>query len=383
MSALRELFQAHRNKVSDVREAAKATATDVGKWLDTGKVKAEDLSLREMFDVMVMENLRAKGSNFDVRFSDFDEIKEEISSSAFPYATGRLISPMVINAYETDSAEMRSLFMETESNNRSEDIVGFTDGDRPRHVEENEPYPEAQFSEKRVRIDNQKFGQGLGLTVEAVRFDKTGELVNRARNTGTYIADLLEEFCAYRLADTAWTEINETSSKALVYGGTAQTVFADTHAGIDGQVNDNLVAAGNGAPSISQVRTMENLLRAMKSEKGRPIRIRPTTVFGHTQLLGKFEQFFNMQEFDLDSAERNVNPYKGKYRIVTSQFFPSTSYWYMGDPAKQAVIQWVWRPKVTVQSQGDPKRDILINYWVSMFVGVGLTDYRFVVRNNG
>lgn len=383
MTALRELYTAHRNRISDVREAQQATAKDIGKWLDTGKIKPADMSIREMFDVLVLENLRARGSNFDLRFSDFDEIKEEISSSAFPYATGKLISPTVLNQYELDTTDIRSLFTETESNARTEDVVGFTDGDRPRHVEENEPYPEASLNEKRVQISNQKFGQGIALTVEAIRFDKTGELANRARNVGTYIADLLEEFACYRLSDVAWPEINETTSKAFVYGGTAQTVFADTHAGVDGQVNDNLVAAGNGGPSISQARTMENLLKAMKSERGRPVRIRPTTIFAHSQLESKLDQFFNRQDFDLDSAERNVNVFKSKYRIITSQFFPSTSYWYMGDPAKQSVIQWVWRPKVATQSQGDPKRDILVSYWVSMFVGIGLTDYRYVVRNNG
>jgi len=38
---------------------------------------------------------------------------------------------------------------------------------------------------------------------------------------------------------------------------------------------------------------------------------------------------------------------------------------------------------VTTNPNGDPRRDILVEYIASMFVGIGATDYRFVVRNYG
>jgi hypothetical protein len=383
MSAVRELFRSHQNNVAELKEAQKATSEDLVRFVKEGEIKPEQVSIGEVFDVLVGESLDAKGVNFDRRFSDFDEIREEMVSSMFPYTTGKLINPAVIEQYEVDTSNIRQLVREVESNRREEDIVGFTDAHKPRHVEEGEPYPEAQMGEKRAHIRNHKFGQGLGLTVEMVRFDQTGELMNTARDSGTGIADILEEFIAYRLADTAWTEIQESTSQAFVYGGTRYAMYADDHSSVDAQTNDNLVGSGNGAPSISQVQTMGQLLTAMKTEKGRPARVRPRIVFGHAQMADQFEQFFNRQEYDKDSAEKNKNIYQGRYQIVTSQFFPSTSNWFLGDPARQFRLQWVWEPKVTVLSQGDPKRDILVNYYVSMFCGVGATDYRWVAKNNG
>ena len=385
---LKELFRAHQNNQGDLKEAQKNTAKDLGTFIDQGKVDPKELSIREMFDVFVGESLREKGRDFDPRYSDFHEIQEEMVSSQFPFATGKLISPQVIEAYEIDTADLRSLFTESDSNRREEDIVGFSDVDRPRHVEEGQPYPEASMSEKRVKIRNHKFGQGIGLTVEMVRFDQTGELLSRARDSGQMIADLLEEFMAYRLSDTAFPEIGESTSQAFVYGGTRYALYSDDHTSVDGQINDNNISSG-AAPNITQTRSMYNLLYNMKTVKGRPARIRPRVVFGHSQLRDQMVQFYELQDFDLDNTATasgqsgNRNQYKGALRVVTSQFFPSTTNWFIGDPARQFRMQFNWRPQVTVQNQGDPRRDIMSNFFVSTMVGIGATDYRYVVKNAG
>jgi hypothetical protein len=379
MSALQELFRSHKNNVSDLREAQKQTAHDLGKWLDDGKVKPEQLSIREMFETFVAPQIEANGKKFDLRTSDFAEVREEMVSSMFPYATGKLIHPAIIEQYEVDLANIRQLVREVKSDRRVEDIVGFSDGDRPRHVEEGQPYPEAQMTEKRAQITNHKFGQGMGLTVEMVRFDQTDEVINRAKDTGTFIADLLEEFICYRLADTAWSELQEGStSQAFIYGGTQAAIYSNDHSAVDTQTNDNLVAAA--APSIASALTMTQALAAMKTEKGRPARVRPRIVFGHTQSADTLHRFFNEQDFNPGSANLDVNIYKGVYQIVTSQFFPSTTNWFMGDPAKQFRLQWVWEPNTNVVA-GDPKRDILTSFYTSMYCGVGATDYRHVAKN--
>jgi len=378
MSAIKELFRSHQNNVADLRQAQEATVADLGKWLETGEVDPRSLSLREMWDVFVTPQLEKKGKSFDYRTSDFAEVREEMVSSQFPTATGKLIHPAVIEAYEVDTAPIRSLFTEVRSDRNEEEIVGFTDGDRPRHVEEGSPYPEGSMGEKKVKIRNHKFGMGMGLTVEMVRFDQTDELLNRARATGSMIGDLLEEFAAYRLADTAWSEIQESASQAFVYNGSAAALYANSHTGVDDQTNDNLGTAG--APSITTVREANNLLMGMKSEKGRPVRVRPRVVFAHAQMADQLRQFFGAQDFDISSANRDVNIYKNAFNIVTSQFFPSTTNWFLGDPSRQFRMQWVWEPQTT-DAGGDPKRDVLTSFYTSMMCGIGATDYKFVAKN--
>lgn len=382
MSAIKELFRSHQNNVADLRQAQEATASDLGKWLESGEINPRSLSLREMWDVFVTPQLEKKGINFDYRTSDFAEVREEMVSSMFPTATGKLIHPAVIDAYEVDTTEIRSLVTEVRSDRAEEEIVGFSDGDRPRHVEEGQPYPEAQMGEKKVKIRNQKFGVGMGLTVEMIRFDQTDELLNRARQTGTMMGDLLEEFICHRLSDVGFSEIQEADgdNAALVYNGTGVDMYAASHTGVDDQTNANL--GTGGAPTITSVMELNNLLMDMKTEKGRPARIRPRVVFSHAQMADKLRQFFGAQDFDMNSAERNVNIYKGAYRIVTSQFMPSTTAWFLGDPARQFRLQWVWEPQ-TSDAGGDPKRDVLTSFYTSMFCGVGATDYRYVAKNAG
>jgi len=378
MSAIKELFRSHQNNGGDLRQAQEATANDLGKWLENGEVEAQNLSLREMWDVFVTPQLEKKGKSFDYRTSDFSEVREEMVSSMFPFATGKLIHPVIIDQYEVDTRDIRSLVTETRSDRAEEDIVGFSDADRPRHVEEGAPYPEGQMSEKRVKIRNHKFGMGMGLTVEMVRFDQTDELLNRAKETGTMIGDLLEEFVAYRLSDTAWGEIQESTSQAFVYGGTRYALFANDHSSIDTQTNDNLGTAG--VPSVTTTRELNKLLLNQKTEKGRPARVRPRVVFGHAQLEDQLRQFFSAQDFEIGSANRDVNIYKNQFRVVTSQFMPSTTAWFMGDPARQFRLQYVWEPQTT-EAGGDPKRDVLTSFYTSMFCGVGATDYRYVAKN--
>ena len=380
MSAIKELYAKHRNS-ADVRQAQEATANDLIKFVNEDKaIDLEDISIREMFDVMVMPQVEERGKSFDIQFTDFSAIQEELTSSVFPYATGELISPKVIEAYEVDTAEIRQLVTEVNSNKRTEEIVGMADASRPRNVEEGEAYPEAQMNEKRATIDNHKYGQVMDMTREMIQFDQTGELVNRARETGTMIADLIEEKIVYRLSDVGWSELGEASgdSEALIYNGTGVTVFSNDHSAIDNQANDNLEASA--APSVVSAKAMANLLAGMKTEGGRPIRIRPRYVFGHTQMREELLQVFSAQDFEIDSANRNVNIFKNRFVIVTSQFFPDENFWFMGDPARQTRVQWVWKPEVDALA-GEPRRDVAATYKVSTMMGVGLTDYRFVVKN--
>ena len=94
-------------------------------------------------------------------------------------------------------------------------------------------------------------------------------------------------------------------------------------------------------------------------------------------------RFYQTQAFDIDSGERNQNTFRGSYKLFFSPFFPSQSNWFKGDPKRQFRIQWVWRPKTSTNRLGDPRRDIAITFKSSMYLGIGATDYKRMVRNDG
>jgi hypothetical protein len=381
-----EMFASRKAANSGIKEAQADTYRLLQKGVSDGTIKlGENISLDDLFEVFVVPGLEEKGIPFDWRTGDFSEIKEEITSTQFLYATSKLINPLMIEAYETASGEVMQLVREVESNHREETYVGTTDGDEADYVPEATPYPEVSMQEKRVRIQNFKFGKWISVTEEMMRFDQTGELIRRTQDAGTSIADVLEEFIVRRITDVAWTKINESTSQAFVYNGTRADIFQNDHDSVDGQTNDNLVAGTQ--PSLTVVREMVNHLKAMVTEKGRPMRIRPRVIFGADQMEIVLRQFFQLQTVDFNDAtgqiSGNVNPFRGAYRIVTSPYTSTTTEWYMGDFPRQYILQWVWRPRTNVNQAGDPRRDVVGAFSAGFYAGVGARDYRFVVKNPG
>lgn len=381
-----EMFKSRQQVHSDVKEAQEDTFRLMGRGIDSGDiVLGRNITLDDLFEVFVEPGLEARGVPFDFRTGDFDEIIEEITSTQFLYATSKLINPMMIEAYETASGDVLQLVREVESNHREETYVGTTDGDEADYVPEANPYPEVSMQEKRVRITNFKFGKMLSITAEMMRFDQTGELVRRAQDAGTSVADVLEEFIVLRITDVAWDKINESTSQAFVYNGTRRAIFSNDHDAVDSQTNDNL--ATSAQPTLSVVRGMVNQLKKMKTEKGRPVRVRPRVVFGSDQMEIILRQFFQLQTKDFDDStgqiSGNENPFRGAYKIITSPYTNTTTEYYMGDFPRQYILQWVWRPRTNVDRRGEVRRDIVGSFTAGFYAGVGARDYRFVCKNAG
>jgi len=381
-----EMFESRRQAHSDVREAQQDTYRLLTKGIDTGDiVLGQNITLDDLFEVFVIPGLESRGIPFDFRTGDFAEIAEEITSTQFLYATSKLINPMMIEAYELASGDVLQLVREVESNHREETYVGTTDGDEADYVPEANPYPEVSMQEKRVRIINHKFGKMISITEEMMRFDQTGELVRRAQDAGTAVADVLEEYIVLRITDVAWDKINEATSQAFVYNGTRRAIFANDHTTTDAQTNDNL--ATGAQPTLSVIRGMVNQLKAMKTEKGRPVRVRPRVVFGADQMEIVLRQFFQLQTVDFNDStgqiSGNVNPFRGAYKVVTSPYCNTTTEYYIGDFPRQYILQWVWRPRTNVDRRGDVRRDIVGTFTAGFYAGVGARDYRFVCSNAG
>ena len=373
---IRALMEAHRNTYSDPDTVQRAVAEDVVGWLRSGDVKPEQISIREAFDALVMET----NPGLDVRMSSIRNIREAMVSSSFPTITQELINSVFIRQYEYATDNVRRLVTERESNRPVETYAGVTPGEKASYTEEGAPYSEIQVGEKYITIPNFKFGKGVSMTREMVIFDQTGRLVEYARRNGEFLGNQLARFICYRLTDTAWDEIDLSgTSQALVINGTRRAIYADDHSSWDDYANDNLTTAA--LPSISVVKAMRKLAKTMKDEKGEPIVTDLKVAFANDLMGDDLVQFFNAQEYDLNSAERNKNIYRNTVDIVTSPFFPSTTEWFMGDPARQFILQWVWAPRTVTDDIGDPQRDIIGSWWSSMMCGVGAEDYRYVIKN--
>ena len=89
---------------------------------------------------------------------------------------------------------------------------------------------------------------------------------------------------------------------------------------------------------------------------------------------------------EIGTANNDINVFKGAYTIVSSPFLDlsSVTMWFVGDPSLQTRIQWYWRPRT--ESRADSQlaftSDIVSQFKISYFAGVGCTDYRYVVKGN-
>lgn len=112
-------------------------------------------------------------------------IYEQVGTGAFPSAVGQLIASEVIDSYENTQGFIGDQLVRTmDSNLRGERMVGFTAAQAPKDTAELEPYKEASFAEKFVGTRETKRGRLMSVSEEAVFFDQTGQVLDRAREIG-------------------------------------------------------------------------------------------------------------------------------------------------------------------------------------------------------
>ncbi|RLE37216.1 hypothetical protein DRJ17_07030, partial [Candidatus Woesearchaeota archaeon] len=156
------------------------------------------------------------------------------------------------------------------------------------------------------------------------------------------------------------------------------------HSTIDAQTNDNLLSGADSAFGTTAIGSAIALLRKMVDSKGEYINILPTHLIIPPELEMQAVMLLNSAQM-YDTTNNAVNPYKGQFKLVVSPYITSPE-WFIGAPKKQVRVQWVQKP--TTESQGKDsgaafERDVVARFKVSVYVGVGSTDYRYIVRSAG
>lgn len=387
---LRSFIQAHEQAAGKDNKplAWRNAANQLRQLLEGGEVKPQDFSLRELYRELVETE-----HGVDLRFASTDQIMEAVSASAFPYITGELISKTIMDEYNVNIGDVASLVTEGDATDFDTTVAGFGAGEGLEEVGEGMPYEETTLTEKRATIRSGKFGRIIPVTREMVLFDKTGQVLNRARNVGRKAGQHRARMIVQTIEMEPRTAFGETSStiRAAVLNGTAitQSNFYNTDhssvSGLDGQVNANTVS---DALTTSGISNALNRFANMVDERGDEIQIVPSVLLVHPldgptawQLVRSTNQF--------DTANNALNPYgPGGYRtfkVVESVFIEtsSTRNWYLGDFAQQLFWLWGWKPETLVQTKDSNisfEKDIITRYRFSYFGGCGHVDYRYIVR---
>lgn len=370
---INQLFEAHlADAGNDIQEAQKRVGDQIGRLIDKGELKPTELSFKALF-----ESLCNKDRDVDV--NDSSRVVEAMTASAFPYITSKAISKVLIDSYDYALGDVSSLVTEVPSNRAAEDIPGLTAGDNLDLVGESAPYHEVTIKEKRCRITNFKFGKIIALTKEMMLFDQTGRVLEQAKRIGEKGGLHRHSIVVKKCASLACSETGEAADTSLVYDGTARALYANDHSAWDTQTNDNISTTAFGFTGVDE---LLQLLLAQKDDRGDAIVVTAKQLLVPVQLQTKALQLVG-SEWEYGTANRNINPYKGKYQVIATPILTSAGVYYLGDFARQMRWQWVWEPitdTLMATSESAFTNDILQQFKFSYMGGCGALDHRFAAK---
>jgi len=378
-----EQFQAETG--TDSAKARRLAARQISKLLASGKAKAMDFSLREMFDTFVNPDQQLDALDLD----NTERIAQAVGASEFPYITSKLISSEMLPAYEYGLNGAEQLVHETTSTHKSDDVAGIEPAPNLTRVEEHEAYQEVHIGEKTVNIKNYKFGEVISLTKEAILFDDRGTIVRRASQLGEKIGLHRHRWIVEVVTDQAVNASGLATQQTFKIDGTARAMYAATHATWYGKLTGGGYAAANlttsaGALAFAGVDALRVLLAKMVDERGDYMFVNPHILMVPATLETTADQVIGTDRVS-NSADWAINTFRNKYRVFSSPYLdqvnPTPKDYYLGDPAKQTRWQWVWKPRVEVQTNNSESAfasDIVRRFKISYMGGCAPLHFGYV-----
>ncbi len=123
-----------------------------------------------------------------------------VDSSMFMGVTGQLMVTQILQPFQKEEYKIRKLIPTYNSNLEQEKWIGLAEPADPNknllRVQEQEPYKRFGFGEVYVQTPiTRKEGAIIGLTKEAIFFDRTGQITQRASQVGDMLAFSEEKEC--------------------------------------------------------------------------------------------------------------------------------------------------------------------------------------------
>ena len=388
IESLRQHVRSHEYECGGNRRLAwKHAGKELETWLLNGKLDASRMSLKAIAEATI-PGWEA------IKREDVQTISEAMVTSAFPNITGALIHSRIIDGYTYEVGNLGDLVTEdTAIDYPDSRIAGFGAGDNLDLIPEGKMYEDTILTEKDVQVRIGKFGKMIELTREMVLFDKTNQVINRARaigeKAGTHRAKMIVQTIEM-LPRSAFSAESTTTLRNFVYQGTAITksqFYNDTHATvIDKQVNDNIHTTALGTAGMN---TAYQLLAGMVDEQGDAMTTRPTHVLVHPNNEATLDQLLHSQQ-QYDTANNAINPYatgglRSGLRPVSSVFIATNTNWYLGRFASQMLWLWAWRPETLAQGSNSDAafdRDVVNRFRFGYMGGCAHTDYRHIIYGN-
>lgn len=350
-TALKEVLESHGEDgaVRIVRET-----------LESGQMQPEDYSIKEIWDACT------KGAS----------VTEAVASTSFPKLTGELINSTLISAYDGAATIGDDLITTVSSNVEIETFAGITAAETPIEVGEGQEYSDSSITEKYVTARSRKFGRLLSLTEETLYFDKTGQIIDRAREIGTQAAQ-------YKEMQIVQGAIDQLSGASVYNPSSVGTAVYST-------TNGNLKSSN--AFSEGGLEAVQRLAHIMKNDSLGDdedsyilINLENTVLLVPQELELEAWQMANSILIP-EGSENAMNFYKGKFKVRSSPYLTadSATTWYWGDFKKNYRWVEVWPLQTFTQPPTHEdafKSDIKTRFKVRYFGTPTFLDVKYVFKS--
>jgi hypothetical protein len=358
---------------TEMRERADGVVAAMKK----GELKLSEVSIRDIAEATLgAAGMRAlsKPSEGGLITDTVKEAVAPVNLSLFSHITGQMIYQGIYEAYSAPEYIGEQLVtMETsrEDNTRVPGIAPIDDD--ALEVEEGGEYPDVKFGEDYVDIpQSKKRGLKIGVTREAVFFDRTGQVLEQARTVGDRLALNREK----RILRTVLGIDNTFKRK----GVTRDTYVTAAENAADPRKNE-VVQELTDYKSLDTIMAM---FSAMKDDRkvGEPIVVAPKIMLVNDALVYTARDILKATEVTLNPgvtsgvSTRMPNPYNGQSLLVASPWVRAlleaagvsaanaAKYWYMGD-FKRAFRYRTLFPLQVIAAQNDKDsfdRDVVAQF---------------------
>lgn len=328
--------------------------------------------IRSLLEAKKIDPMRVSFKSLFEQLVSGQELEENLSSSAFPIIAGEIISSVIIAAYQGFPKNGDKLVRTVSSKLKTSQIPGWKAIGKIREVREREPYGQTvPPDEKNETIKNRKYGGLMDLTKEALFFDQTGELMDRARELGEEGARFREELIMNAVVNVNGDAL---SGGDLYTAGNANLL-----------TSNSLGTAGwENAHTSLIAKTDDTTGKPIWVMGERPIMVVPAGLLPTAWKLANNEYgpqgVATPGNLDMNMARNMfdtvVNPYLSK---------ASTDWWY-GGFNRQFRWEEVWPLETFTRVGQDTSEgfgaDIIQQFKVSLYGGAGAIDTRYVFENN-
>jgi hypothetical protein len=353
-----------------------------------GTIEPSGVSIREVFEQFVPDG-RELLRYMDPRDQSGFTLREAaVNTGAFANISGQIVYSTIMQGYDEVQLIGDSLVQTISTQFNGEKIPGVTGlGDVAESIGEGKPYPTAGVGEEWVETPSTtKRGIIVPITKEAIFFDRTNLVVQRARDVGKSLAVNKEK----RIMD-------EVTGETVSYKRNGVALSA-TYGNNSGTHDFDNLAASNALQDWTDLDAVYQLMNKMTDPNtGEPIMVTPNTILVPQALEAKAKMVVGAIQIRLTDPS-NTDTYPGTetiasnpvgqgLQIATSPYVyvatSSDTTWYMGDFKSAFAYMENW-PITVVEAPPNSEleftNDIVMRFKASERGTVATLDPRYVVK---